>query len=384
MYKINNSGSDFKRRLMVLVGCVFLTQWLAIDPQQTAAADPVRFGIIGDYGGGTVEGMLNGYDVDFMATAGDNSYGSNYTTSVYNHYGDFVDDELFYATPGNHDYDYISGYDAIFDYLPDDGHDSDGRYYDVVEGPVHIFLVDSTVALASGNAMSVQKAWLEAAMATSISPWQVVLMHHPPYSSGGKHGSEVDMQWDYAGWGADAVIGGHDHHYERVDKNGIPYFVNGAGGHGLYEIDGPVVPGSQVRVKEYGAQIIDATDTEMRFRFINVDGTTRDDFTITQGPPILLGDLDLDDDVDAADWTAYINNMFVDLSGLSPEDAYAAGDINHDGFNNKDDFVFFKQGYNDFNGLGAFEAAYGNVPEPGTLALMGLGGLMMLKRRRNA
>ena len=54
------------------------------------------------------------------------------------------------------------------------------------------------------------------------------------------------MQWPYASWGADAVISGHDHTYERIFADGIVYFVNGLGGHGTYGFITPV-SGSQVR-----------------------------------------------------------------------------------------------------------------------------------------
>ena len=42
------------------------------------------------------------------------------------------------------------------------------------------------------------------------------------------------MQWPFQAWGADAVLAGHVHNYERLDKNGLPYFVNGSGGNSLY------------------------------------------------------------------------------------------------------------------------------------------------------
>ena len=38
------------------------------------------------------------------------------------------------------------------------------------------------------------------------------------------------MQWPFAAWGADAVLSGHAHAYERIERDGIVYFVNGLGG----------------------------------------------------------------------------------------------------------------------------------------------------------
>lgn len=48
------------------------------------------------------------------------------------------------------------------------------------------------------------------------------------------------MQWPYEQWGADAVLAAHDHLFERIEQDGLLYFVNGAGGNGLYGIGSTV------------------------------------------------------------------------------------------------------------------------------------------------
>ena len=77
-------------------------------------------------------------------------------------------------------------------------------------------------------------------------------MHYPPYSSG-THGSTDWARWSYAAWGADVVLAGHDHTYERLDVNGLTYIVNGLGGMGRYDfVD--ILDGSLVRYNaDYGA-----------------------------------------------------------------------------------------------------------------------------------
>jgi hypothetical protein len=109
-------------------------------------------------------------------------------------------------------------------------------------------------------------------------------MHHAPLSSASAHGSDPIMsQWPFASWGADAVLGGHDHTYERIDHDGIPYFVNGLGGQDLRGFGTPI-PGSQVRYNgNYGALIIDANTSEINFEFIDLSSTTIDSFSITEG-----------------------------------------------------------------------------------------------------
>src|SRR5712671_4906319 len=70
-------------------------------------------------------------------------------------------------------------------------------------------------------------------------------MHHPPYSSG-PHGATLYMRWPFRQWGADLVLTGHDHIYERLSVDGLPYIVDGLGGATFYAL-GPPVPESQVR-----------------------------------------------------------------------------------------------------------------------------------------
>src|SRR5438105_3897204 len=68
-----------------------------------------------------------------------------------------------------------------------------------------------------------QGGWLQRALAASTACFKVVYFHHPPYSSGN---FEVPrMRWPFKGWGADVVLAGHDHLYERFEVDGLPYFV---------------------------------------------------------------------------------------------------------------------------------------------------------------
>ena len=78
------------------------------------------------------------------------------------------------------------------------------------------------------------------------------------------------VQWPYAAWGAHAVIAGHDHMYERLQENGLPYFVNGAGGKDLYPFKPWPVSGSVVRYnQDYGAQLINATAQCLNLSFFS-------------------------------------------------------------------------------------------------------------------
>ena len=109
------------------------------------------------------------------------------------------------------------------------------RYYDFKRGPVHFFALNSYKDADGVSATSKQAMWLKDKLAASTYPWKIVFFHHPPYSSG-EHGSNNYMRWPFEAWGADAVLSGHDHDYERImrdvnnDGTKIPYFVSGLGG----------------------------------------------------------------------------------------------------------------------------------------------------------
>jgi hypothetical protein len=90
------------------------------------------------------------------------------------------------------------------------------------------------------------------------------------------------MQWPFAAWGADFVLSGHDHTYERISRDGITYFVNGLGGASIYTFF-ITTEGSQARYNDdYGAMLVDASESNIRFQFINRQGKVIDDFGVTK------------------------------------------------------------------------------------------------------
>jgi len=106
-----------------------------------------------------------------------------------------------------------------------------------------------------------------------------VTLHHAPYSSSSSHGSNPFLQWPYADWGATAVLAGHDHTYERIQQDGILYFVNGLGGRSIYNLGDPV-PGSVVRYNlDYGAMRLEANPLCITFSFYSRAGSLIDSVT---------------------------------------------------------------------------------------------------------
>ena len=141
---------------------------------------------------------------------------------------------------------------------------------------MHFFAVDSDPSEPDGiSAGSVQGQWLQSRLAASTLPYRVVYMHHAPLSSA-QNGSHPPLQWPYRAWGASTVIAGHDHTYERIMHDGIPYFVNGAGGFSLYNFHTPV-NGSAVRFNsDNGAMLVEVDQNAATFRFVTRGGTVVD------------------------------------------------------------------------------------------------------------
>ncbi|MFM8973888.1 MAG: metallophosphoesterase, partial [Actinomycetota bacterium] len=127
-----------------------------------------------------------------------------------------------------------------------------------------------------------QKTWLQNALAASDAPWKVVVFHHPPYSTSSTHGSTAAMQWPFATWGADLVLTGHDHTWERIESGGITYAVNGLGGAGRYGFATTPVAGSVARYNaNWGALRLTIDAATLTGEVLAVDGTLADRFALT-------------------------------------------------------------------------------------------------------
>jgi tartrate-resistant acid phosphatase type 5 len=223
-----------------------------------------------------VSNMLNRWDressvsrLDALLTTGDNNYpvgamdvmdnvvGQYYSKFMYPYSGrhQSATDSInrFWPVPGNHDWTDKCGSGSslapYLTYMPV----NNKSYYDVVIADVHFFMLDSDCNEPDGyTATSTQAGWLQTKLSESTSRWKLVLLHHPPYSSGA-HGSQARSQWPFKAWGADAVIAGHDHNYERIVRHGgFPYFINGLGGKDHRSFTRTVVSGSMVSLISSG------------------------------------------------------------------------------------------------------------------------------------
>lgn len=266
------------------------------------------FANIGDYGRPTSagEGLVatlvkswdNGSGRFFIVTNGDNIYAptDNYGDAVGQFYGDYIADDpdanRFWPSLGNHDYsDPVNGLDDYLAYFKALG---DRRYYERVEAPVHFFILNSSLETLGGDTpepdgiavTSKQAQWLRAKLATSTARWKVVVVQDPPYTNGTDFPGHTVLRWPFKKWGAHVVISGDSHEYERFEVDGLPYLVNGAGGASLRDESNASTDENDELLQasvygKYGALRCTATCDQLKFEFIDVDGTTHDTLTLT-------------------------------------------------------------------------------------------------------
>jgi tartrate-resistant acid phosphatase type 5 len=259
-----------------------------------------RFAVIGDYGSGSpIEGdvalMIRNWAPEFIATVGDNYYPGGTAETIddsigrYYHpyiapykggYGPGASRNRFFPIPGHRDWDYV-GLRPYLEYFTLPGNE---RYYDVVWGPMHLYMLDTDEREPDGaTADSIQGRWLEERLKTSNAPWKLVFAHHAPYTSHSVPATSR-MRWPFKAWGADAILSGYYHIYERLEVGGLPYFVNGAGGSWISQF-GNIDNNSKFRYNDdFGAMLVDASATRITFRFVNRKGQILDEYFIEKRP----------------------------------------------------------------------------------------------------
>jgi predicted phosphodiesterase len=213
------------------------SQTSAVDVSVTLprAAGSVKFLVIGDSGTGGRRQFELGermvaaraqFPFDFALMLGDNIYGPEAAREYFERferpYKALLDGGVrFFAALGNHDSPNQRFYK---------GFNMDGRrYYSYSRGAAAFFAMDSTYM------DRVQLEWLDRELGASRGRWKIAYAHHPLYSSGKRHGSEIDLRLLVEPLllkhGVDVVLAGHEHFYERVKpQSGIYYFTSGAAG----------------------------------------------------------------------------------------------------------------------------------------------------------
>jgi acid phosphatase type 7 len=189
-------------------------------------------------------------------TAGDNAYedgsAENYSSCYAPSWGRHKGRTR--PAPGNHEY-FTPGATGYFGYFGSAAGEAGKGYYSYDLGAWHVVMLNSSLNVGAG---SPEEVWLRADLAASSARCTIAIWHHPRFSSG-PHGSSTIMQsiWQTLyDAGADVVVTGHDHMYERFAPQnaagqldlarGIRQFVVGTGGAAAYAVMSPAA-NSEVR-----------------------------------------------------------------------------------------------------------------------------------------
>ncbi|PLS75984.1 MAG: alkaline phosphatase [Actinobacteria bacterium] len=187
---------------------------------------------------------------------------------------------------GNHDY--VNGRAAAyFEYFGDAAGERGKGWYSFDLGAWHVVALNSNCAVVGGcGAGSEQERWLRADLAAHPRRCTLAYWHHARFSSALHGNNDVTA----ALWqalheaGADVVLAGHDHDYERfaplgpdgrpAPTIGIRQFVVGTGGRSLYAFRAPA-PGSEVRhAASFGVLQLTLKEAGYDWRFLAVEGSS--------------------------------------------------------------------------------------------------------------
>jgi hypothetical protein len=282
-----------RQRFIAVILCLGLITLYAANSHPTLAADPVFVGA-GDIADCTTTSaatsgaeqtakLLDGI-AGTVFTLGDNVYDAGTAAQFSNCYDPTWGRHKARTrpAPGNHEYD-TSGAAPYYSYFGANAGSAGLGYYSYdIGNSWHIVSLNSEV---DASATSVQAQWLRDDLANSSAPCTLAYWHKPLFSSG-QHGNLPNTQelWRILHqYGADVVLNGHDHDYERFapqdpygnpDPNGIREFVVGTGGAERRSFS-VIRPNSEIRdYSTFGVLKLTLHATSYDWQFVPVAGAT--------------------------------------------------------------------------------------------------------------
>jgi PKD repeat protein len=227
--------------------------------------------------------IIDRYPGAAVYTLGDNAYpdgtAAQYSQCYDPTWGRFKD--RTHPAPGNHDY-HVTGAAGYFGYFGALAGPAGRGYYSYDLGGWHIISLDSEI---DASASSPQATWLTQDLRDHPATCTLAYWHKPLFTSG-HHSPATAMRplftilYDN---GADVVLSGHNHQYERFapqrpdqtrdEAKGIRYFVAGGGGAGLYDFP-RTEPNSEVRHQGWGVLKLTLEATGYSWEFLPVAGSS--------------------------------------------------------------------------------------------------------------
>jgi hypothetical protein len=184
-----------------------------------------------------------------------------------------------YPVPGNHEYA-IAGAPGYFEYFGRAAGRPDEGYYSFDIGAWHLIALNSNCSEIGCFEGSPQERFLRADLEATSNRCVLAFWHDPRFSSG-PEGEEpsVEPLWRalYEA-GAEVVLTGHNHHYERFApldpegaldvRRGLRQFVVGTGGDSLQGFV-RTQPNSEVRIADtFGVLLLELEPAGYEWRFV--------------------------------------------------------------------------------------------------------------------
>ena len=219
-------------------------------------------------------------------TLGDNAYMGGTIQEFRQCYDPTWGTEKFRTRPtlGNHEYEGGNAGGPYFEYFGGNAGPPGLGYYSFPIGSWHAIALNSNISASEGSA---QGQWLKADLAANGARCTIAYWHHPLFTSGqnGPQGVGADFWRLLYNAGADVVMNGHDHLYERFapqDPNGRPdpqrgmrEFLVGSGGAMLYNFTSHAA-NSERQIRAFGVLKLTLDTDTYSWEFIQPGGAVGD------------------------------------------------------------------------------------------------------------
>lgn len=178
-----------------------------------------------------------------------------------------------------------SKYFSLFE-LPGNEH-----WYRVEYHMLTLLIVDSN---SHCDPSSEQYQWLLSQLRSERARYTLVAFHHAPFTSGPHGKVKLDgtpQEWPidesqrflvplFEMYGVDLVLNGHDHLYERSEKDGLTYIVTGGGGAPLYKVNSTANRYQQVAESKHHYVTLDIDADKIVVGAVDVQGDVFDQVEI--------------------------------------------------------------------------------------------------------
>lgn len=219
------------------------------------ATDSLRIAAAGDLCGADCNRtavLVAALDPTLFLALGDLAYNQGEAAEFNAYYDPFYGPfkRITRPTPGNHEYAHAGAHD-YFDYFNGVGvyngvaGDRDKGYYSFDLGDWHIVALNSNLAMA---AESPQELWLREDLKSNSKPCTLAFLHAPRFTRANYDDFPAvrPLYQALEDAGADVILAGHDHSYQRYKKltasgaadpvRGVRSFVVGTGGRSFYPL----------------------------------------------------------------------------------------------------------------------------------------------------